>query len=148
MVGDAACTFNPIYGQGMAVAAMTAVALDRVLREHADRAGLARRLQRQVAKCNAHAWLVSSGEDLRYPTTTGARANLPARLLHRYIDHVIETAIIDQGVNRAFIDALSLLAPPTSLFRPSVALKVLCRPRGSTPDDPPALRPRAASPVS
>lgn len=148
VVGDAACAFNPVYGQGMAVAAMTAVALDRVLREHAGHAGLARRLQRQVAKCNAHAWLVSSGEDLRYPTTTGARATLPARLLHRYIDRVIEAAIIDQGVNRAFIDALSLLAPPASLFRPSVALKVLGRPRGSPPTDPPALRSPAAPPVS
>ncbi|MGH8902613.1 MAG: FAD-dependent oxidoreductase, partial [Egibacteraceae bacterium] len=144
VVGDAACTFNPVYGQGMSVAAVTAVALDRALRVHRGREGLARRLQHQVAKSNRDAWLVSSGEDLRYPTTTGARVNLQTRLLHRYIDRVTRTAMIDQGVNRVFVDALTLLARPTSLLRPSVALRVLGRQQGAPPDGPPVVRSPAA----
>jgi 2-polyprenyl-6-methoxyphenol hydroxylase-like FAD-dependent oxidoreductase len=145
VVGDAACTFNPVYGQGMSVAAVTALALGRVLQEHHGREGLARALQRQVAKCNADAWLISSGEDLRYHTTTGARADRRIRFFHRYMDRVTRTAMTDQAVNRAFGDVLSLLALPTSLFRPSIALKVLSKQRDTLPDGPPVLRPPAAT---
>lgn len=148
VVGDAACAFNPVYGQGMSVAAVTAVSLDRVLRAHRGRKGLARRLQRQVAKRNADAWLVSSGEDLRYPTTTGARANLQTRLLHRYMDRVTRTAMTDQRVNRVFADALTLLARPTSLLRPSVAVRVLGKQRGAPPEGPPVVRSPATVPKS
>ncbi len=148
VVGDAACTFNPVYGQGMSVAAFTALALDRALRAHHGSKGLARRLQRQVAKYNADAWMISSGEDLRYPTTTGARVDRRTRLLRRYMDRVTQTAMTDQGVNHAFADALTLLAPPASLFRPSVVLKVLGKQRGAPLDGPPALRPPTATPAS
>jgi 2-polyprenyl-6-methoxyphenol hydroxylase-like FAD-dependent oxidoreductase len=72
VVGDASCTFNPIYAQGMTVTAMTAVALDHLLAEHrrrpgADPSALARQFQRQVARTSAGAWTMATSEDLRYP---------------------------------------------------------------------------------
>jgi 2-polyprenyl-6-methoxyphenol hydroxylase-like FAD-dependent oxidoreductase len=72
VIGDASCTFNPIYGQGMTVAAMTAVALDHILAEHRRRSdidpfGRAKQFQRQVAKSNAGAWTMATTEDLRIP---------------------------------------------------------------------------------
>ena len=76
VIGDAACTFNPVYGQGMSAAALAAEALDRGLARHlartgGDAAGVTADLQRAVAKANAGAWMVATGEDLRWPGTEG-----------------------------------------------------------------------------
>jgi 2-polyprenyl-6-methoxyphenol hydroxylase-like FAD-dependent oxidoreductase len=145
VVGDASCTFNPIYGQGMTVAAMTAVALDHSLRRHRRRSevdldGLARRFQRQVARTNAGAWTMATSEDLRYPWTQGARPDLPTRIMHRYADRVLEVANGNPRVNTAFVNVVNLRDPPTSLFRPGVLLPVLARRRAPPLTAPPVTR--------
>jgi len=128
VMGDAACAFNPVYGHGMAIATMTALALDRELsRAGEDLRGFARRFQRQVARCNAPAWLIATGEDLRYPTTTGAHASLLTRGTHRYMDRVMRAANRDARANLAFAKVLGLVASPQSLFRPSVVALALAR---------------------
>ena len=80
VLGDAVCAFNPIYGQGMSTAAVAAETLDACLREHRHRwsfadqhRGWASRFQRRLARRNADPWMLSTGEDMRYPTTTGAK---------------------------------------------------------------------------
>jgi 2-polyprenyl-6-methoxyphenol hydroxylase-like FAD-dependent oxidoreductase len=129
VVGDAACAFNPIYGQGMTVAAQTAAALERALRRRSlSGRGFSRRLQRTVGSSNAAAWLIATGEDMRYPTTAGARPSLRIRLMHRYLDRVLTVANTDRTVSGAFIDALSLIKRPTSLFKPRIVAAAL---RGS-----------------
>jgi 2-polyprenyl-6-methoxyphenol hydroxylase-like FAD-dependent oxidoreductase len=81
VVGDAACAFNPVYGQGMSAAALTAEALDRCLADHLARhdavAGVSALAQRAVAKANAGAWMVAIGEDHRYPRHGAARSAPP-----------------------------------------------------------------------
>jgi 2-polyprenyl-6-methoxyphenol hydroxylase-like FAD-dependent oxidoreductase len=151
VIGDASCTFNPIYGQGMTVTAMTAVALDRLLAERRPRSGaaadLGRRLQRQVARTNAGAWTMATTEDLRYPWTEGARLDLPTRVMHRYADRLLEVANGNPEVNAAFVNVLNLRHPPTSLFRPRVLLPVLARRRSPPLTDPPTSRHAAAAPT-
>jgi 2-polyprenyl-6-methoxyphenol hydroxylase-like FAD-dependent oxidoreductase len=139
VVGDAACAFNPVYGQGMSVAANTAAALGQLLEAgHGVRLdGLARDFQRQVARCNAAAWLIATGVDLRYPTTEGTRPGLE-RLLNRYLDRVTEVANADADVNAAFLDVYNLLSPPESLFRPGILLPVLRRRGGRGPKTAPS----------
>ncbi|MDQ3753761.1 MAG: 2-polyprenyl-6-methoxyphenol hydroxylase-like oxidoreductase, partial [Acidobacteriota bacterium] len=67
-IGDAACAFNPVYGQGMSIAALGALALDETLRKHRRRPdgsfnGLARSFQKRLAKVNSAPWLLATGED-------------------------------------------------------------------------------------
>ena len=128
VVGDGVCAFNPVYGQGMTVGAQTAVALESMLREHLRRhdtlAGFARGMQRQVARCGAAAWMIATGDDLRLPSTTGASASAITRMQHRYLDRVMTAATNDEVVAGALIDTFCLLAPPTSLFRPSILRRV------------------------
>jgi 2-polyprenyl-6-methoxyphenol hydroxylase-like FAD-dependent oxidoreductase len=126
-LGDAACAFNPIYGQGMSVAAQTAVALDRELRAADDLDRLTRRFQRTVAARAAGAWLLATGEDLRYPTTEGSRVGFTTRLTHRYLDRVVRAATVDPAVSAVFLEVLALVRPPASLFHPLVAAAALRR---------------------
>jgi len=142
VIGDASCTFNPIYAQGMTVTAMTAVALDRILAEHWRRSdtnplGRARRAQRQVARTSAGAWTMATTEDLRYPWTEGARLDLPTRIMHRYADRVLEVANGNPKVNTAFVNVVNLRHPPASLLHPRVLLAVLAQHRAPPLTDPP-----------
>ncbi|GAA0565584.1 FAD-dependent oxidoreductase [Actinomadura livida] len=118
--GDALCAFNPLYGQGMTVAAKSALTLDACLRADGDLDGLARRFHRKVIKNASGPWLVATGEDLRYSTTQGATAGLQTRILNRYVDRVQHLANVDPRVCDRFVDVLALTAQPQSLFLPGV----------------------------
>jgi 2-polyprenyl-6-methoxyphenol hydroxylase-like FAD-dependent oxidoreductase len=126
VLGDAVCAFNPIYGQGMSTAAVAADTLDTCLREQRrqrpadDLGGLARRFQRRLARRNADPWMLSTGEDLRYPMTTGARVTAVTRLQHRYLDRVVVATTRDPAIADTYMQVGGLLARPTSLFAPRV----------------------------
>jgi 2-polyprenyl-6-methoxyphenol hydroxylase-like FAD-dependent oxidoreductase len=136
VLGDAACTFNPVYGQGLTMAALAGVTLNQCLQAHrehqapADLAGLARRTHRALAHTTAAVWLLATGEDLRYPTTEGSRPTLRTRLMHRYLNRLGPVATVNHTVNAAFLEVANLVHPPTALFHPNVLLPTL---RGATP---------------
>jgi hypothetical protein len=124
VVGDAVCSFNPIYGQGMSVAAMEATALDAVLTGGLD--GLARRFYARARKILDIPWTIATGEDLRFDQVEGARP--PGfHLVNAYLERVHAVASEDPEVCRRFFNVLNLLAPPTSLMRPRVLWRVLAR---------------------
>jgi flavin-dependent dehydrogenase len=135
VVGDAACAFNPVYGQGMAVAAMAAVRLDEHLRSQPGVFG--REMQVAVAECSAAAWLIATGADLRYPTTAGPRPGRLSRLSHWYLDRTSDVANRDARVSEVLTDVLHLVSPPAALMRPGIALRVLRGRPGPTLTEPP-----------
>ena len=68
VLGDAFCCFNPIYGQGMTVSALQAVALDELMRNPAARRnsfGLPRRFHDTIAKLVDAPWQLTTWEDFR-----------------------------------------------------------------------------------
>jgi 2-polyprenyl-6-methoxyphenol hydroxylase-like FAD-dependent oxidoreductase len=121
-MGDAACAFNPIYGQGMSVAAISALELDRCLRDAPD--DLERRFQRRVARSASGAWLIATGEDLRYRETEAAPTRLRTRLINSYVDQVVATANVNPRVCASLLDVIALSSPPASLFSPAVLARV------------------------
>jgi 2-polyprenyl-6-methoxyphenol hydroxylase-like FAD-dependent oxidoreductase len=125
--GDAACAFNPVYGQGMTAAALGAETLEACLqgRHDGDFAGLSRRFQKKLAKVNAAPWLLATGEDFRVRGTEGGKASFSTRLTHRYMDRVLELSLRDLAVRRTFLEVFGMLKAPTALFGPAVASKVL-----------------------
>ncbi|MEU3602755.1 FAD-dependent monooxygenase [Streptomyces sp. NPDC006798] len=136
--GDALCTFNPIYGQGMAVAAMNAVALRDALAEP-GRTPTTRRVQRAILASSRLAWDISAGADRKMPGAIGtAVGSGPAdRAADWYLRRVQARYYGDPVVGRAFRSVLGLAAPVTALLTPSVARAVLLRPLPTTPADPP-----------
>ena len=124
VTGDAVCSFNPIYGQGMSAAAMEAKALEEVVSGGMD--GLAPRFYARVSKIVDIPWTIATGEDLRYPEVQGKRP--PGfTMVNRYLERVHACASDDPVVCRQFFDVLNLLAPPPSLMTPQLAWRVLAR---------------------
>jgi 2-polyprenyl-6-methoxyphenol hydroxylase-like FAD-dependent oxidoreductase len=122
VIGDAISSFNPIYGQGMTVASLEALALRRCL-QRGDRK-LARRFFRAAARAVDHAWNVSVGADLALPEVVDRP---PARvaLVNASVDRVQATAEHDEAVARAFVEVTGMLRPPTHVMRPRIAARVL-----------------------
>jgi 2-polyprenyl-6-methoxyphenol hydroxylase-like FAD-dependent oxidoreductase len=151
VLGDAACAFNPVYGQGMTMAACAASVLDDCLWEQdgrhpsGDLTGLAQRFQRRLAHSHATAWLMATGEDLRYPTTTGAEPTLSTRLMHRYMDRVIHASTQNRTVSRVFFEVLNMVTPSTALFRPNVLIPALLEGGRPGPTEPPTEVPSSSA---
>lgn len=127
-VGDALCAFNPVYGQGIAVAAQAAVAMRAALASR--RRPPTRRLQRVLLAAAAGAWRVSAGADKQMPTVTGsaARSHPADRVANWYLDRVQAHGATNPLVGSAFRAVLSLTAPVGALFAPRVARTVLFTP--------------------
>jgi len=128
VLGDAVCTLNPIYAQGMTVAAVSAITLDRSLRRWSGELSttFGYRFQRAVARTVSVPWLLATGEDFRHPTTEGGRPDMLTRFMHRYIDRLQLVATHDPVAHRALIAVLNLLIPPTSLLNPRLIWAALC----------------------
>jgi 2-polyprenyl-6-methoxyphenol hydroxylase-like FAD-dependent oxidoreductase len=144
VLGDAACALNPVYAQGMTLAARQAAALDRSLGRWSGRSAdlprVARRAQRAAAKSVEGAWMIATGEDLRYPTTIGGQARLPDRLVQRYMDRVFWAACGSPAVATAVLDVLNLIDPPQALLHPRVMLSALTTRTGPLQVPPTPIR--------
>ena len=131
LLGDAVCAFNPVYGQGMTIASLGALTLQKNLIEqrrlHPDGnlIGLSRRFQKQLAKVNEAPWLMATGEDYRYRETEGGAPTAMTRFMHRYMDQVIQLSTHSVTVRRVLMRAFNILVPPTALFHPQVLFRVL-----------------------
>jgi 2-polyprenyl-6-methoxyphenol hydroxylase-like FAD-dependent oxidoreductase len=122
VLGDAVCSLNPIYGQGMTVAALQAVALGRHLdgRTSFDTT----RYPREAGRISGVAWSLALGADLSYPRVEGHRS-VAGRLMGRYVARVQAGAVRDPALGRAFLRVTSLVDPPPALLRPSVVRRVV-----------------------
>jgi 2-polyprenyl-6-methoxyphenol hydroxylase-like FAD-dependent oxidoreductase len=120
--GDALCSFNPIYGQGMSSAAMQAAALEKCLA--AGDAQLAARFFKAAAKVVDAPWTMAVGGDLRYAEVAGARSGM-VKFVNWYIGKLHIAAATDPEVARAFHRVANLLDAPPSLMQPSIAFRIL-----------------------
>lgn len=127
VLGDAVCSFNPIYGQGMTVAAVEATVLRDCLRHGND--DLARRFFRSSVKPIRIAWQTAVGSDLALPEVEGT-APLSIRLSNAYLDRVLTACETDEAVTLRFLRVLGMVDPPAKLFSPSFMWRVL-RAQGS-----------------
>jgi 2-polyprenyl-6-methoxyphenol hydroxylase-like FAD-dependent oxidoreductase len=122
VLGDAVCSFNPVYGQGMSVAAEEALRLRDCLAAGVDRLGP--RFFGAITSTVDVPWQVAAGADLDLPGTPG-RPSLPARLVNRYVRRLHRAARGDDDLAAAFLRVANLKAPPPSLMRPDRLARVL-----------------------
>jgi 2-polyprenyl-6-methoxyphenol hydroxylase-like FAD-dependent oxidoreductase len=135
VMGDAICSFNPVYMQGMTMAALQAVALRNCL---ADRDGdLSRRFFKATAKQIAPVWRANRLIDLTLSPGGGWRWAL-RRLANWQMDKVAVAAATDPAVAEAIIRVTNLVDPPARLLQPSFLIRLVAanrRPRMAAPAD-------------
>lgn len=127
VVGDALCSFNPIYGQGMTMAALAATTLADAFAQagnDTERLDAGRLFHRRFATTLDGIWSQSTSEDLRFPEAVGERPWWLA-LSNRYSARVYQASLRDEVVSKAFLQVMHLIEPPSSLLRPAILARVL-----------------------
>jgi 2-polyprenyl-6-methoxyphenol hydroxylase-like FAD-dependent oxidoreductase len=141
VLGDAFCSFNPVYGQGMSVASMEVMALRARLRRGTPPDS--RAFLRDVGRILNNPWDISTSGDLDFPAVQGPRP-MKVRIGNAYMAKLRYAATKDPAITDAFMRVAGLLDPPTAVMKPRVLGKVLRLSRGMPPA-PPAATPGAGA---
>jgi 2-polyprenyl-6-methoxyphenol hydroxylase-like FAD-dependent oxidoreductase len=128
VLGDAVCSFNPVYGQGMTVAANQALVLRQLLAHHTDLAPA--RYFRAIAKTINSPWELAVSADLALPGVSGSRTRR-IRIANAYLPRLLAAASSDVALATAFIRVLGLLDRAEGLLRPDRVLRMWWITRGT-----------------
>lgn len=125
-LGDAICSFNPIYGQGMTCATQEASALGAALDRHGGHAGpeMARDYYAAAARIVETPWRFAVGGDFNFPETTGPRPRGIA-VSNWFARRIAYASQVDPEINAIFSSVQHLVTPPEVLFRPRFVARVL-----------------------
>ena len=129
VLGDAYCAFNPIYGQGMTLAALSAMTLDEHLAQVEDGVltldNVAKPFQQALAQVAAPAWEMATGADEMWPLAEGGREGLPVQL-SRWFNHQLGAAMPhDRVIHQTFMEVAQLTKPPGALVAPGILWRIL-----------------------
>jgi 2-polyprenyl-6-methoxyphenol hydroxylase-like FAD-dependent oxidoreductase len=130
VLGDALCSFNPIYGQGMSSAALQVRALQQLLTERANAGhgleGFALAFFPKAAEVIATPWTLAANQDFAYPQTTGER---PPDLAERgqYFAALDALMAEDVEVQRLMSEVFNLAKPLSILNEEPLRSRVLAR---------------------
>lgn len=122
VMGDALCSFNPIYGQGMTVAAMEAEALDGCLSKNHENP--APEFYNSAGRIIDLSWNAAVSSDLGYPEVEGRRT-LMTRFFNWYVSRLHQAAHNDPEVSIAFLKVINMVAPPPSILNPLIIWKII-----------------------
>jgi flavin-dependent dehydrogenase len=130
ILGDAICSFNPVYGQGMSSAALQAQALQKVLRERAAQSdgldGLASAFFPKAAEAISAPWTLAANFDFAYPQTRGER---PPGLAEGagYFAALDSLQNEDIDVQRLVTEVFQLTKPISALREEPLLSRILAR---------------------
>ncbi len=133
VVGDAVCSFTPIYGQGMTVAALGAITLEECLQKLVQRStpsltGLSKIFQKRLAAINAEPWIAATSQDAKYPSVKKSIIKSPSvseKLVGWYMNQVIQLTIHDPQTLLVLLEVIHMLKSAGALFQPRILLQVL-----------------------
>ncbi len=124
VMGDAVCSFNPFYGQGMSVAALEGLALEKCLAGSPSLDAVWRPFFKEAARLIDTPWMIAAGSDFAFRGVTGPK---PAGtdFVNWYLWYVHRAASTNRTVCRTFFDVANLLKPATTLFHPACVGRVV-----------------------
>ncbi|MFG2714901.1 FAD-dependent oxidoreductase [Streptomyces goshikiensis] len=120
VVGDAACSFNPVYGQGMTVAALEALVLrDHLAKESVDPLAFLGDISHVIE----FPWQFSAGADLGYPEVEGERTP-EWEQGGAYMAQLHAAAVVDGEITATFMRVAGLVESPAALMSPDMLERV------------------------
>ena len=123
VIGDAVCSFNPVYGQGMTSSAIQAKALRDCLIDSPDD-NIGELFFSRAAKKLTPIWQANRLNDFAVTPVHGWRS-IPQRILNWQRDTVMSAAANDLAITETFLRILGLTAPPSRLLRPAMLIRVI-----------------------
>jgi 2-polyprenyl-6-methoxyphenol hydroxylase-like FAD-dependent oxidoreductase len=121
-IADSICRFNPLFGQGMSVAAMEAITLGKLLAARRSSPnplnGLGADFLAEIQETLEAPWGVAIS-DFAYAHTTGERPpDLAQRL--QYSKALLSLAAQDADVHRLMVEVSQLMKPQSALGEPAI----------------------------
>ncbi|MGH3801773.1 MAG: NAD(P)/FAD-dependent oxidoreductase, partial [Pseudonocardiaceae bacterium] len=132
-LGDAVCSFNPVYGQGMTVAGIEALLLRDLLARGRDVTAVGcRRFQRQLARAIAWPWLLATFADRGWQE--GHHPDPVMRCAEWYMDQWLGAIPGNSAMFVRFLRIAHLLAGPGALLHPVVLTRIFTGAVGASGD--------------
>ncbi|WHZ00791.1 FAD-dependent monooxygenase [Neobacillus sp. YX16] len=125
LIGDTICRIDPVFGQGMSIAILEALELQKLLQKHKDELPLVpAEFHKKAAKIISPIWNMVITEDFRYPATNGKR---PFGLFIQqwYARKIFLLSSQNKEVYDAFVKVMNLVRPISSLMTPRIIKSVL-----------------------
>jgi len=126
-VADSLCRFNPVYGQGMTVAALQAKLLHdtlaRVAEERDPIIALQTDFMANVAPLLQAPWILGVNADFAFPGTRGQRPEQYEES-RRFEAALFRAAVADPVVQRALCEVMQLVKPFELLDSPDIQRRI------------------------
>jgi 2-polyprenyl-6-methoxyphenol hydroxylase-like FAD-dependent oxidoreductase len=124
-LGDSACAFNPVYGQGMTTGALSALTLrDTIVKLGVDHPELPRRFYAAQVELQKGPWGMATGADFAVPGVVGHRP-FANRVFDPMFRIIMEYSADDPVVRMTVGKVIHMLRPPSDLFAPSLLARAL-----------------------
>lgn len=140
VMGDAVCSFNPVYAQGMTVSALESRSLAKLLAR--SPVPPPHEFFREISRQIDSPWDFAAVADLGYAGVPGKRT-AKVRMINGYVTRLQRAAVHDASLTNAFMRVAGLIDEPTALFHPGTVLRVM-RHSGRQPGQALAAAPVAA----
>jgi 2-polyprenyl-6-methoxyphenol hydroxylase-like FAD-dependent oxidoreductase len=125
VAGDSICRIDPVFGQGMSIAALEALAVQEYFASTSHAGGLGT-LQKRLAKIITPVWAMVLCEDFRYGKVKGKRP-FGLKFQQWYVKKIFLLSAKNKAIYQDFAKVMNLVSPATILFKPSTLKEVLKR---------------------
>ncbi|MGN9865370.1 FAD-dependent oxidoreductase [Bacillus swezeyi] len=129
IIGDAHCRFDPLFGQGISVAAVQALELQSCLfqTKRTDK-GFGERFHKKISKIIDVPWEMATTEALRHPDIKGERTFVQP-YKQWYSKRVYELSATDPEIYIRLVRVMNLIRGPLHLFHPKVLFPIITNKR-------------------
>ncbi|WP_158665141.1 NAD(P)/FAD-dependent oxidoreductase [Ensifer adhaerens] len=129
-IGDAVCSINPIYSQGMSASALQVDAIRPHLHRVNGRRGACRELQAAICQSVEHPWQQAAAVERRFEGV-GDRPSLSDRLRFAYFDRLLVASAVNRKAAIALLRVNNLMAGPETLLGAGMVFRALLAPIGA-----------------